>query len=324
MPIIEEILRADFKKYTDPDGMISDQPNPGRGSSGNLILYTSSYAWILHKRGYFNHNDFTELFSSFLKCEIENGVFARCPQQCAQRYNQNGPDDAIGLISMSTIDAFLFAESWLEHGSNNYYPIGPALRVDGHNVLAFIFGWIKLRWVFNTIDTNGLVYVEITDPENNATEPHSNWKAWHGRFPSIIAHAQFAAREKFPVERLVLALGLIPVAFKVASGLGLWNLLLVPALFISLTILALGFRRIVWAISVFTAGRGKQIDDTDPWILTWHLVQTFYASGQNSIMCDFVSRNFMRRLFAHWPAGLNSVYLKYGWKDHPMTEYFLS
>lgn len=318
--VSESELREAFHEYMDVDGLISDKKNPGRASSGNLLLYTSHYVWTLERRGFWDYQDLLSIRKAVDTCRVEPGIFQRCPYGISQKENQQGPDDYIGLISMSGADERLsFAKEILTHGRTQWCSIGKALELDGHTILAKLFGWIKIRWIFNTVLDHGLTRFTF-NPDGTPGPLKSNWGAWFGRFPSIIAHAQFAAGEDLAPWRPWIAIGLVPFSINLAEHTP-W---LAPLLILGLFSLALGFRRLMWCYSLFTAGRGSQADSTDPWILTWHLAATYRASGHNSFICELAFRNFMRRLFAHWPGGLNSVYLKYWGADHPVTRYFIS
>lgn len=319
----ESEIRSAYLRYMDPDGLISNNPDPGRGSSGNLLLYTSHYIWTLYRNGILTMVDLERFFRAIQKCTLSPGVFARCPDRMAHDDNQQGPDDMIGLLSISAIHASMpFAEEFLEHGRTNWYPIREALRLDGRTTLAALIGWIRLPWCFNTVIDGGLT--KFTNQPDGSKPISSNWAAWFGRFFSVISHAQFAAREQFPRWRLALAVGLIPIAYTSVRHIGWWNLIAAPIAIVGILMVFLGLRRIVWAVSVFNAGRGSDLTACDPWILSWYLVTTFRESGQKSFMCEMASRNFMRRLYDQWPNGLNSVYLKYWGSDNPTTRYFIT
>jgi hypothetical protein len=278
----EPEVRESFLRYTNPFGLVDNESALSGGNSGNSLLFHAHYVWTMVRRGYWLAGlDRAKTLINVDKCQVDNampGLFARAPHGIWPWEDQEGPDDYIGVISMSAADPQLpFAQDFLAYGrSGPGAPIRQPLENDGHPWLAKLFGWIRLHWVFNNCVPGLLVRWE-------GPREVSNWTAWLGRFPQIIAHAEFASRQRPP----------------------LW-------------------RRIWWAGSVWQAARFSDKDGTDQWILAWHLVAAFRASGQKSWLCEWASRNFMERLFTRWPGGLSSVFAVYFGMGHPLTKYFLS
>jgi hypothetical protein len=314
----ETQAREEFARYTNRFGLIDNDESLRGGNSGNALLFHAHYVWTLNRRGWWSSEDRAITKGCVQKCQIEPGLFRRSQHGLGFSDDQEGPDDYVGLISMTGADPwFQFAQDFLRYGRGVKVAIGPALRLGGHPILATLLGWIRLRYVFNNRLPGTLL-----EPVRDSDQVKPNWSAWLGRFPAVIAHAEFAAGERVPLWRLAAA-----VAFWFATAVtwffvSPWIvLLMVPAQVLVFAILIFGFRKLYWAASVWQAGRFS--DGTDDWILTWHLVQTFRASGESHLICEWAARNFTERLFTKWPGGLSSVFLKYFGPDHPLTRYFL-
>jgi hypothetical protein len=278
----ESDFRNDFSEYTDPDGFLSGERRPGFHSSGNLLLYTSHYFWALYRCGYLRERDVALIEGAVSRTQLEPGLHQRQAKRVpgeADEEIQQGPDDYIGIISMCAVVPWLpFAARFLHYGRTHRVPIRGALQAAGRTWLAALFGWIRLRFVYNNLIRDTLLRWENV-PGSRVARP--NWSAWLGRMPYIIAHAEYATGAK-------------------------------PAL----------FYRLWWAASVWLAGRFSESNDA--WILKWHMVATYRERGRRTWLCDWAARDFQARLFAAWPAGLNTVFARYFGPQHPLVRYFLS
>lgn len=325
---MEEVeVRIDFARYTNPIGLVDDKSALERGNSGNQVLFHAHYVWTMVRRGFWKSYDSGITKGCVKKCEIEPGLVARAPEGASFHQDQEGPDDQIGYCSMSAADPELpFARDWLRYGRSVKASIASAYDFSEWRDVRKkpwwlpLVGWIKLGWIYNT-EMPGTLN-RVVDPGVGLLEP--NWEAWMGRFPQNIAHAQFCARELFPKWRAWLAIAVQPWLVLAALRIGWWNLLFVPAAAIACAILGVGFRRLWWSVSVWQAARFHDVEGTDEWILTWHLVAAFRASGEKSLVCEAAAKNFTERLFTKWPGGLNSVFDRYFGSDHPTTKFFLS
>jgi hypothetical protein len=196
----ETDVREDFARYRNGFGLVDNEPTQPDRNSGNAILFHAHYVWAMRNRGFWDQYDRQITRGCVRKCEIEPGLIRRAPEGRPFWNDQEGPDDQIGYISMSGADPLLpFADNWLHYGRTVRVPIRQALEAGGRKRLALLFGWIHLHWVFNTKAPGTLIewrpaFITVAGESISSAAP--NWTAWMGRFPQIIAHAQFAADER--------------------------------------------------------------------------------------------------------------------------------
>lgn len=146
----------DFKKYKDHYGLVQPKPNH---TSGNGLRYTGDFvaALFVNKKIIWTSKEMVEEREAILKavkaCAREPGLYMRTPK----RFNhQQGPDDYVGL---GTISCFLYpriAQEILHYGRNQKQP----------------------KYNYNTVTPGKLT-----------------GSSWLGRQQQLIAHWQFAAGE---------------------------------------------------------------------------------------------------------------------------------
>lgn len=325
--INEQELRYELAGYVNPFGLVDTQPSEKRNNSGNPTLYHSHFVWLMVRWGIWTRQDREQTVESVEEsCEIQPGLFRRAPRGKFSEV-QEGPDNYIGLAGMSAADPQItFAQEILAYGRAHRVPIIQALELGGHWWLARLFGWIRLPYVYNNLEPGTLMRIEW-NPERTRGKCKPNWSAWLGRMPNLIAHFQFCAREPFPKWRAPVAIGVSGwLIVLVNLQVGWWNFLVVPLELLALACLAFGFRRLVWCAAILTTDTwiDEQKGGTTPWILSWHQVAAYRASGQSSWPCEWVARKFTERLFMRWPAGLNSCFLRFFGEAHPITRWFRS
>lgn len=185
------LIREDFEPYRNAYGLIDAKPRADNQPSGNSLLFHAHYFWMLVVRELHTSADTRATAASIKAFEVESGVYRRAPVGAPFWMDQEGPDDYIGLISMAAADRALpYARDFLFWGRNHSTPLRHALRADGRPLLERLIGWVRLKFVFNNLNPWLLAYVD------RDKRLRSNWTAWLGRFPQIIAHAQFAAGER--------------------------------------------------------------------------------------------------------------------------------
>lgn len=155
-PAQEQQMRADFAQYTDPDGLVSQDINPGINTSGNGLLYTSYYYTYLDMYGVLTDADrqrWTQIVQACRKDGI-NGLYNRTPTKT----DQEGPDDYYGITMSASprVTETQMASDVFQYGQNNY-------------VLAVV------NWVFN-----------------NQNPGQFSFSAWMGRQPQFVAHVEMA------------------------------------------------------------------------------------------------------------------------------------
>lgn len=280
---MEEEMRAAFMPYTDPNGFTTTAPQAGYGSSGNLPLYTAHKTWAMWRWGYLREYDMAVVENAISKTEVWPGLFLRAPDGTGFFNQQNSHDNLVGLGTLDIVLRANFCARALYYMRAIRTPLGDAFtraQTTGlwwRRALDALLGWVRLPYYYNT------EYPGTTKTNAGTT----NWGAWMGRMPHVIAHLQFCDRNP-KVE---------------------WPWL---------------GRRLWWAAAVFLAGRSKRGHQEDPWILTWHLVNAYERCGRRSWVCSWASQNFTRRLYSKYPGGLNTVFLISFGEAHPLGEYFLA
>jgi hypothetical protein len=179
--IIEE-----YRTYFDKFGMV--QPTIG-GNSFNGVRYTGEYVIALHKEGKLDEKgERNRLFLLFKSLQREPGLLMRTPE------NEGGYQSIDDTIAALTADYYIyggFAEKFLEYGR-----LYPAVIMDESdpNKEKVQQGW----GIYNILRT---IYGQPKYVYNNINPEEFALSSWLGRFPQLIAHAQFIAGEKVPLWR---------------------------------------------------------------------------------------------------------------------------
>jgi len=191
MPLSEKefALRDEFKKYRNQFGLVDDASTQWGSYSGNPLLYHAHFLWCLKKLGVYDTIDGL-LFQRTVQNDFTNGPgnYRRTPRGRSFSTDQEGPDDFIGLASMSALDPRLtFARDILGHAQLGA-TLGSGFPARVKKPLwAKLFGWVKLNYVFNS-------NFPCTLLEENG---QGFWlKPWLGRFPQNRAHFMFCNGEK--------------------------------------------------------------------------------------------------------------------------------
>lgn len=298
-------IREAYQAYTNPMGLVDNHPKDD-SNSGNCILYHAHYLWVLCQWGILREVDQVIAYGVIQRAlQIEPGLYRRAEPGRPYCNDQIGPDDLIALASMSLIgpEAHSFAKDLLQYGRQKPVSLAP-----------WWLKWIKFHYVYNNVMPGTLL-------KNEGTE--LNFSAWLGRQPQLIAHFQFCAREKFPTWRITLAAILLVYLLLQAHFWGSWNFLVVPAALVLLPSLAFGFRRLCWALSLWSTARFKDQKGQDPWILSWYLANAYLRSGEKSAVCEWAGKNFLKRLDERAPHGLSDIFAEYWGKENPTSRYFL-
>lgn len=176
--IVEE-----YSPYFDQYGFV--QPHP-EVPSLNGVRYTGEYVVALHKEGKLDEER-QRLLALFESVQREPGLLMRTPDN---KGGYESIDDTVSAITASHFLKGTFAKKFLEYG--RFYP---AITMDesdsdkekirrGKGVFALLKALGPVTWVYNNLN-----------PEKFALS------SWLGRFPQLIAHAQFAAGEPVPLWR---------------------------------------------------------------------------------------------------------------------------
>lgn len=149
------MLKEEIASYTQRDGLISPNKNPGIDSTGNGLLYTSLYYILLHKTGQLTCDDRHRFRNIVLSCRAHGsrfyGLLHRSPTKIEE---QTGHDDYVGVCTaLMLLDLNNIA--WLIVNFGNK-----------RNLLIF-------KWLYNN-----LCPIEFT------------FQAWRGRRPEVVAHMQ--------------------------------------------------------------------------------------------------------------------------------------
>lgn len=163
-------IHDDFAAYHDPSGLLHGQRAP-TASSGNCALFTAEEAWTLRARGELRTEDKQRITQGIAdQCEIpgSRGLFRR---SIAFQFDQEGPDDYVGLASLSAAFPCDYAQAILAWGRAHFYR--PKVR-----------GWqlpIKLPYYYRAAEPR-----DVSDDVG----------AWLGRQPALIAHFKLCAGER--------------------------------------------------------------------------------------------------------------------------------
>lgn len=158
-PEQQQQLRQDFALYTDPNGLLVSEPNPGINTSGNGLLYTGYYYMTLKLYGILTDADSQKFEQTVQACRKDgiNGLYNRTPTKT----DQEGPDDYYGIVSAASAN-YLNAPM-----STDVYRYGNDTRVD------------LVNWVLN-----------------NESPGQFSLSAWLGRMPQFVAHCEMAAGKR--------------------------------------------------------------------------------------------------------------------------------
>jgi len=86
----------EYRKYFDKNGLVSHSGKP----SGNGLLYTAQYAYVLKMKGWDTPLAIESLKTVYRSCEISMGHFARTPDQ---GFGPQAPDDYFGVALFSKL-----------------------------------------------------------------------------------------------------------------------------------------------------------------------------------------------------------------------------
>lgn len=155
-----DIVRKDYAKYTDPNGLVSGERHPKVGS-GNAILFTAQAAFVLEAHGE-DGTRLAELERAVVReCQLEPGLFRRGSNWT----DQEGPDDYVGITFLSSLLDRKVAREVVAYGRAHRYRGLPLLP-------AFYFRNEEPRDVRDDV------------------------RAWLGRQPALLAHFEIAAGGK--------------------------------------------------------------------------------------------------------------------------------
>lgn len=175
----------DYKPHIDGHGMIQPRPNEG---SLNGVRNTAEYIIALNGEGKLDEER-QRLLKVYQSVQKEPGLLMRTPD------NAGGYQSIDDTVSAITADYFLggnFAEKFLWYGKTK-----PALSVDqtdsnkekvksSRSIFKLLSLFGPVTWVYNNVN-----------PQTFSTS------SWMGRFPQLIAHAQFAANKPVSLWRQI-------------------------------------------------------------------------------------------------------------------------
>lgn len=168
-------ILTDFKEYTDPHGLISNEKNP-KQSSGNCILFTGESALCLRVTREWTANMAAGIRESMMILEIIPGFFLRTPYGTQFHADQESGDDYVGLGFLSALVVGpSLAQRILAYGRAHYFQWGP----------------FRFRYAFDTAQVLEAVRGKVDPPTVTR-----NASAWLGRFVALIAHLRWAADER--------------------------------------------------------------------------------------------------------------------------------
>lgn len=215
-------LREDFKPYFNPMGLVDDERAKRGENSGNSLLFHAHYLWALKAAGFYDFVDGVLAVRAIKRhCEIVPGNYRRAGVRFSFWNDQQGPDDFIGLASLSALDSRIpFAADILWYGRTVRVALSTAWVEAKAPWWGKLFGGLKLSFVFNTNALNSLRHRDGDRPD---------FGAWLGRFPQFRAHLKFCNREKKErpnlVERIAWALSVWQTArFFDKAGTDQWIL----------------------------------------------------------------------------------------------------
>jgi hypothetical protein len=79
------------------------------------------------------------------------------------------------------------------------------------------------------------------------------------------------------------------------------------------------WRQAWWYLAVTTAAQFEDQDGTDPWILSWMLLE---ASHAKNWLTRRAARVWRKRLYAKHPGGMRQVFSQYFGPEHPIAAFF--
>ena len=203
-------LREAIQDYMDGNYLVQPKLNPDLGCSGNGLLYTSEYILTLKQLGQLTDIDKWKYISAIKQCEIQPGLFERNP--IAFKQDQESVDDHYGLAVGSLIVDPTIAQRILKYGRENKvsfksilqdYSIKASYGIvsDLAKVLAFLFGWIKVKYNYNNINPGV-----------------GTAASWLGRQSQLICCLQYAAGEKPAFWRVIYTAVSIALSGKVGNN----------------------------------------------------------------------------------------------------------
>lgn len=171
MDIIE-----DYKRYTDKFGLVQ----PRRDStSGNGARYTAEYilALDLESRLDAEKERLTKVYNSLM---AEPGLLMRTPDN---GFGYQSIDDTIGALTASYFLRTNYAQDYLDYGKEK-----PATSIDltdtDKEATNKVVWWLLSRGKGS-----------VSSVYNNVHPERFHVSSWLGRFPQLLAHANFAARK---------------------------------------------------------------------------------------------------------------------------------
>jgi len=190
---MESQLRNDFAKVRDEYGLIQ----PGNGSGGNGLRYTSDYLLILKRLGFCKTDDINDFEQVTKRCRA--GVIPGCYNRSPVNTDQEGPDDYVALAAADRDIAF----DIFTYGVNNNW------------IYCNVEPGIKYNWTWE-------VFRRYVLGKKDRTHRLS---ALFFRQPQLIAHFYYAASFKCPLWRkLAWFLSIWYTSFSETKGQDDWVL----------------------------------------------------------------------------------------------------
>lgn len=152
-------LMEELESYRQPNGLYSNQINPGNDSSGNCIAITALAMWLAFRTGNLRNPKswmtLNSVYNSIKECLVPgySGLLNRSPTKLD---DQEGWDDYMILTAAMARNALNFpiCNRILDHGKLNIYCF------------------------------------------NNVTPPRMTWQSFLGRYLQFIAHLHFCVAER--------------------------------------------------------------------------------------------------------------------------------
>lgn len=142
------------------------------------IVQFSLFYFLLAKKGLLTQEDQDEFTLQVMRTSIAPGML-----EVKTEY-QAGVLDYVAVTAAACVVDYAIALGLLQYGQNTKVEIDPFLR---------------LKYFYNNLEP-GKAFDSVETPGN---KPRINWKAWLGRYPSIIAHFEFAAWKRPPLWRKI-------------------------------------------------------------------------------------------------------------------------